>query len=343
MRHSERLALIGKTISKMQALSAAQNSAGETNLLAICAIWQLATIDVRPTNLQGSASDTLLLHILNLLQPDRRPLSRMSQGQAAANNSASQRTVHPGAAKRIRKTSCSESLLKDVIDNVSIVKPAPLQDDSNFARICTSIASKLECTKEELTRLCAFFTRDELSQNGEIFADPCLIGWVYQSTLKKKSSQQTPTSFRQEEIGKATQWFTPEWIADFLIDETVTTPAMNGQLNAKTMRFLDPACGAGHILVKAFGQLIRIHQNCGDALDSSISSALRQSFGLDIDPLMLHLCAFSLYVSIRQQDKTNCEFPTPNLFIVSTTSGDKFGSLLLEQTPTRRATMKFTC
>ena len=256
MRHSERLALIGKIMSKLRALSDGQSPCDDTKLLAICAIWQLATTNTRPTYLQGSQSDLLLLHVLRSLQPDLQPLSSVNLGvHTAANNKTSNRKIQSGQNSHLKDASGIDYLTTDDvadqtdgIDNTipGATTPAPLQDNSNFAQICTDIASKLVCTEEELSLLCEFFTKQDLSQYGEIFEDPCLMGWIYQLTLKKKSSDShSPRSLCQEEIGKATQWFTPDWIADFLVDETITTPAAGGQLDPNAVRFLDPACGAG--------------------------------------------------------------------------------------------------
>lgn len=116
-----------------------------------------------------------------------------------------------------------------------------------------------------------------------IIADPLFCGWLYQTILMARidytHSREQKTTDRLAQIS---QWFTPAWICDFLLDECFHNPASlkesdkialhdcystcdNGTRrhrtnqfshDSKTVTFLDSACGAGHILAPALLKLL---------------------------------------------------------------------------------------
>lgn len=100
-------------------------------------------------------------------------------------------------------------------------------------------------------------------------ADPLFCGWLYQTILMERKEDYS--NLRQQKstdaLSRITQWFTPSWICDFLLDECF--PHADGISNGeegndctsvddfKTTTFLDSACGAGHILTPAFLRLLQ--------------------------------------------------------------------------------------
>lgn len=87
-----------------------------------------------------------------------------------------------------------------------------------------------------------------------------------------------------------TQFFTPSWIAAYLCQEAIA--------EKRTFTLLDPACGAGHLLVEA-----ATHAAKGvgeDALPKKLSELFGHSlYGLDVDAALLNLAAFALYLCAR--------------------------------------------
>ena len=137
----------------------------------------------------------------------------------------------------------------------------------------------------------------------EDWAEVEIIGWLYQFYISEKKDQVIGKVVKSEDIPAATQLFTPNWIVQYLVQNSVgrlwlmANPAstlasqwpyyikpaeqtpevqaqldaliqtrMNedgGSLNPETITVLDPACGSGHILVVAYDVLKAIYLERG--------------------------------------------------------------------------------
>jgi len=146
--------------------------------------------------------------------------------------------------------------------------------------------------------------------------DPLYTGWVHESLMAAGTGySQKRASRNLENLASITQWFTPSWISDFLVAEIAGAGGSTGT-------FLDPACGAGHLLVPALASLIA--EQTREALPDILEHRL---FGLDIDERMIELAGFAIYLFCRDlQGKTDlAPLPLPNLYRVDSA----FGSLSL--------------
>ena len=135
-----------------------------------------------------------------------------------------------------------------------------------------------------------------------------VIGWLYQFYISEKKEQVIGKVVKSEDIPAATQLFTPNWIVQYLVQNSVgrlwlmanptstlasqwpyyiqpaeQTPEVQAQLDAliqtriredretlnpETITVLDPACGSGHILVVAYDVLKAIYLERGYQLRS---------------------------------------------------------------------------
>jgi len=129
------------------------------------------------------------------------------------------------------------------------------------------------------------------------------IGWLYQFYISEKKDEVIGKVVKSEDIPAATQLFTPNWIVQYLVQNSVgrlwlmanqgstlasqwpyyvqpaeQTPEVQAQLDAliqtriredgealnpETITVLDPACGSGHILVVAYDVLKAIYLERG--------------------------------------------------------------------------------
>jgi hypothetical protein len=129
------------------------------------------------------------------------------------------------------------------------------------------------------------------------------IGWLYQFYISEKKDQVIGKVVKSEDIPAATQLFTPNWIVQYLVQNSVgrlwlmanpsstlasewpyyiepaeQTPEVQAQLDAliqtrihedgealnpETITVMDPACGSGHILVVAYDVLKAIYLERG--------------------------------------------------------------------------------
>ncbi len=130
-----------------------------------------------------------------------------------------------------------------------------------------------------------------------------IIGWLYQFYISEKKDQVIGNVVKSEDIPAATQLFTPNWIVQYLVQNSVgrlwlmanpqsslamewpyyitpaeQTPEVQAQLDAliqtrvredgdtlnpESITVLDPACGSGHILVVAYDVLKAIYLERG--------------------------------------------------------------------------------
>lgn len=126
----------------------------------------------------------------------------------------------------------------------------------------------------------------------EALADPLLTGNLWEFLPEKAESNL-----------EETQFFTPPWIgAD-----------MAAGLNLSDERtVLDPACGAGHLLVATLEAALAQSESLGEPSREALESLLRDRlFGLDVDPFMIDLSGLALYIAARKHSQT--PLPPPNL------------------------------
>ncbi len=137
----------------------------------------------------------------------------------------------------------------------------------------------------------------------EDWAEVEIIGWLYQFYISEKKDEVIGKVVKSEDIPAATQLFTPNWIVQYLVQNSVgrlwlmanpqsalakewpyyiqpaeQTPEVQAQLDAliqtriredgealnpETITVLDPACGSGHILVVAYDVLKAIYLERG--------------------------------------------------------------------------------
>ncbi|MFG3454819.1 BREX-1 system adenine-specific DNA-methyltransferase PglX [Stutzerimonas stutzeri] len=130
-----------------------------------------------------------------------------------------------------------------------------------------------------------------------------VIGWLYQFYISDKKDEVIGKVVKSEDIPSATQLFTPNWIVQYLIQNSLgrlwlmsnpdsglkekmpyyiepaeQTPEAQAQLdvlikvrmdedggtlNPESLTVLDPACGSGHILVEAYNLLRAIYEERG--------------------------------------------------------------------------------
>ncbi|KPM01484.1 BREX-1 system adenine-specific DNA-methyltransferase PglX [Vibrio splendidus] len=164
-----------------------------------------------------------------------------------------------------------------------------------------------------------------------------IIGWLYQFYISEKKDEVIGKVVKSEDIPAATQLFTPNWIVQYLVQNSVgrqwlqtypdssikadmpyyIEPAeqsdeVNAQLaeitpstlEPESIKVLDPACGSGHILVEAYNTLKAIYDERGyKARDIPKLILENNLYGLDIDDRAAQLAGFALMMMAREDDR----------------------------------------
>lgn len=163
------------------------------------------------------------------------------------------------------------------------------------------------------------------------FKEVELIGWLYQFYISDKKDEvfkgfKAKKKARPEDIPAATQIFTPKWIVNYMVENTVgkiyldfeedsdlkdqmkylvenETEGKGSLINdIEQLTLIDPACGSGHILVTGFEWLYKMYREQGYTAKNAIESILKNNlYGLDIDDRAMQLARFAVLLKAAQQ------------------------------------------
>ncbi|GEK89126.1 Methyltransferase domain-containing protein [Alkalibacterium putridalgicola] len=205
-----------------------------------------------------------------------------------------------------------------ITDDLALLLPDNLLNENSIIRDIVTMVDEQDWTEVEIVGwLYQFYIADE---KDEVFAN-----------LKKKKK------IGKKEIGPATQLFTPRWIVEYMVDnslgrlwleshpdetiqsslnyyledaeqpesvkaqlETLKDPTMD----IEDVSFLDPSCGSGHILVYAFDVFYTIYLSRGYR-ERDIPRLILENnlYGLDIDKRAAQLATFALIMKAREYDR----------------------------------------
>lgn len=175
----------------------------------------------------------------------------------------------------------------------------------------------------------------------ELWDDVEILGWMYQFYNKelKDAFFASKRKAAPEDLGPATQLFTPEWIVRYMVDNSLGRLWMLNHPESRLVEraqaenpadrlmeyyiapdeehedfirvtspeditFCDPACGSAHILSYAFNMLMAIYEECGyrtrDIPELILTKNLR---GMEIDPRAAQLAELELAMCARKHDR----------------------------------------
>ncbi|WP_144463064.1 BREX-1 system adenine-specific DNA-methyltransferase PglX [Siminovitchia fortis] len=165
-----------------------------------------------------------------------------------------------------------------------------------------------------------------------------IIGWLYQYYISEKKDKVFAALKKNQKISKenipaATELFTPRWIVQYMVDnslgrlwleshpddvlqeklpyylEAAEQPEnvirqleklKDPNLKPESIKFLDPCMGSGHILVYAFEVFYQLYKSQGYR-EQDIPKLIIENnlYGLDIDPRAAQLAYFSVMMKAR--------------------------------------------
>jgi hypothetical protein len=155
-----------------------------------------------------------------------------------------------------------------------------------------------------------------------------IIGWLYQFYISEKKDEvfASKSAVKKEDIPAATQLFTPRWIVEYMVQNTVGKLWLQNRPGSRIrehmpyyiesfsgnsedylklesieeLKLLDQACGSGHILVYGFELLHKIYEEEGYS-PSEIPQLIieKNLYGLEIDERAAQLAGFALMMKAR--------------------------------------------
>lgn len=172
----------------------------------------------------------------------------------------------------------------------------------------------------------------------ESFGEIEVIGWLYQYYIAEEKDRvfAQKSKYKKEEIPFATQLFTPKWIVQYMVQNSLgrywteahrededlidkweyfikheeedfhekIAPYVNKELKVEDIKLLDPAMGSGHILVYAFEVFHEIYGKCGYP-EREIPRLILENnlYGLDIDDRACQLASFAVVMKAASYSK----------------------------------------
>ncbi|NLA16134.1 MAG: BREX-1 system adenine-specific DNA-methyltransferase PglX [Bacteroidales bacterium] len=172
-----------------------------------------------------------------------------------------------------------------------------------------------------------------------------VMGWLYQFYISELNSEliSAKRAYKKNEIAPASQLFTPKWIVQYMVDNTLgqvwseinprTTILKNLEFYIKPqykvvregkpieeIKFFEPCVGSGHVLAYAFDLFYMMYEEAGYALSEIPYLILKHNlFGVDIDPRAAQIASFTLLMKARQKHrrffrKAQQENLVPNIY-----------------------------
>ena len=137
------------------------------------------------------------------------------------------------------------------------------------------------------------------------FENPEAIGWLYQYFISEEKSRvfenlKNNVKVEKSDIPYATQLFTPDWIVKYLVQNSLGrftnfqkdfeyyVPVKNNDIvenkNLEEIKFIDPCCGTGNILIYAFDLFYKAYMKNNFSKEEAIKNILTKNlYGIDID------------------------------------------------------------
>lgn len=161
------------------------------------------------------------------------------------------------------------------------------------------------------------------------FQEVGIIGKLYQyyNQAEKDRVMAAGEKYEKNEIAYVTQLFTPDWIAKYMVENSLgrywlehggnielkekwkyyiddDKLEIKEYVDPRTITFIDPCSGSGNILIYAFEVLFQIYQSVGFNKDNIPEQILENNlYGLDIDDRAGQLSILSVILKAREYDK----------------------------------------
>ena len=218
-----------------------------------------------------------------------------------------------------------------------------------YLRLCTDELAKdapvlfdprnpllaLEPSATALDELAAMFADPKL---GPIWGDAEAFGWTYQyfnSAAERQKMRDTTAPRNSRELAVRNQFFTPRYVVDFLVHNTlgrrllessavsslaghlpmlIDSPAhSDSPLDLKQVRVLDPAVGSGHFLLGCYDVLELAWKEHGVDAGKAAPLILPCLWGIDIDARCAQVAAAALILRARRRCRDG-NLPRPHVY-----------------------------
>jgi hypothetical protein len=246
-------------------------------------------------------------HIHDEIQVDRRKIGDLLDGRIPSSNAQNEvyKLLLTGVCNHLHKT--FPFLFERIDDYTELLLPDDLTSEFSIIQDIRNGMSKEDCKEVEI------------------------IGWLYQFYISEKKDEvfASKDKVKKEDIPAATQLFTPRWIVEYMVQNTVgklwllnnPTSGLKDHMpyyiesaekdndflkidSVEEITLLDQACGSGHILVYGFELLTKIYEEEGYNTSEIPQLIINKNlFGFEIDERAAQLSGFALLMKAREYNR----------------------------------------
>src|SRR5690554_2283541 len=158
-----------------------------------------------------------------------------------------------------------------------------------------------------------------------------IMGWLYQFYISERNNEliSSKKAYKKDELAPASQLFTPKWIVQYMVDNTLgqVWVEMNPNTNVikdlefyitpdykdtvsrtqkpiEEIKFFEPCVGSGHILAYAFDVYYKMYEEAGYNPSEIPFLILKHNlYGVDIDPRATQIASFTLLMKAREKNR----------------------------------------
>jgi len=274
---------------------------------------------------QGQVSPQILQeamagHIPDDLRIDRQQIMDILDGRTASSNPENE------AYRQLLVASCNHLhsifpfLFESIDDYTELLLPDDLTSEFSIIHDVTKGMTEEDCQQVEI------------------------LGWLYQFYISEKKDEVFASKGKvsKEEIPAATQLFTPRWIVEYMVQNTVGKLWVLNNPNSKLkeqmpyyiesevtaedvlqtdkpeeLTLLDQACGSGHILVYGFELVYKIYEEEGYAPSEIPKLIIEHNLhGFEIDERAAQLAGLAVLMKAREYHRRlfrMSDVPVPNV------------------------------
>ncbi|MCC5907046.1 MAG: BREX-1 system adenine-specific DNA-methyltransferase PglX [Balneolaceae bacterium] len=247
-------------------------------------------------------------HIPDELKVDRQQIMDILDGRTASSNPENE------AYRQLLVASCNHLhsifpfLFESIDDYTELLLPDDLTSEFSIIHDVIKGMTEEDCEQVEI------------------------LGWLYQFYISEKNYEliSSKKKYKKEDLAPASQLFTPKWIVQYMVDNTLgqiwseinpntsilselefyIKPAYEEQLvdrerkSVEEVTFFEPCVGSGHILSYAFDVFYKMYEEMGyNPSDIPTLILTKNLFGVDIDQRATQIAGFVLMMKAREKSR----------------------------------------
>ncbi len=173
-----------------------------------------------------------------------------------------------------------------------------------FAKhLCDQLYIDSDIIKEIIYNM--YYSKDKTIYYNFDLIDADILGNVYEQYLShilkktEKSATLTSSLAHKKEQGI---YYTPTYIVDYIVKNTLGEILKEKNISADKIKLLDPACGSGSFLIKAFDVFCDYPKDFSDMPFSKKTSILQNNlFGVDLDKQAVEITQLNLLLKVAER------------------------------------------